>query len=313
MRILITGATGFVGKQLVNSLIGRGDHVFALGRTANTNPSVTNLITPTLDIENIIQTIDGQTFDAIIHLAAAGVHPTDRDDITLMKINTLLTGAMVTLAKKMNVGAVVIAGSSSEYQSVATDKPITETVGIETQKLYGASKAAGSILALAESAVHQIPTAVMRLFNVFGSGEAPHRLLPCLIRDLTNNQPVKLSAGTQVRDFIYIDDACAGFMAAMDSLLNKKMVSGIYNLSTGMGNSVADFAKTTSRVLATDPALLQLGALPMRPDDLPYVVGNSSLFQSCSDWRPQFSMEQGIIATIKEHPSVLVNPERAHS
>lgn len=298
LRILLTGATGFVGQCLVNMLIARGDQVCALGRTASKHSAVTNFITPSLDIDAIANTLNNQTFDAVIHLAAAGVHPADRDDFTLMKINTLLTGAIVTIAKKTNAKAVVIAGSSAEYESVATDKPIKEDEKCETQKLYGASKAAGTLLALAQSAVQQIPVAVMRVFNVFGPGEAPHRLLPCLIRDLSSGQPVKLSTGTQVRDFIYIDDACSGLITAMDSLINKKMNSGIYNLSTGVGNSVADFARTASRLLKTDPALLQLGAIPMRPDDLPYVVGDSALFQTCSGWHPAFTMEQGILATV---------------
>lgn len=311
MRILLTGSTGFVGQRLVGKLISRGDDVCALGRTPCKHPRVTNFTVPDLDVDAIAGALEGQAFDAIIHLAAAGVHPSDRDDFTLMKVNTLLTGAIVTIAKRINVKAVVIAGSSAEYQSVATDKPIKEDEKLETQKLYGASKAAGTLLALAQSAVQQIPVAVMRVFNVFGPGEAPHRLLPCLIRDLTSGQSVKLSAGTQVRDFIYIDDACDGLMAAVDCLINKKMKSGIYNLSTGVGRSVADFARATSSLLETDPALLQLGALPMRPDDLPYVVGDSTLFQTCSGWKPTFTMEQGILATIKE--TTATNTEGAHT
>lgn len=312
MRILLTGSTGFVGQQLVNKLLARGDDVCALGRTPCENAHVTNFTVPALEVDAIASVLEGQTFDAIIHLAAAGVHPADRDDFTLMKVNALLTGAIVTIAKKVNAKAVVIAGSSAEYQSVATDKPIKEDEKLETQKLYGASKAAGSILALAQSAVQQIPVAIMRVFNVFGPGEAPHRLLPCLIRDLSGGHPVKLSAGTQVRDFIYIDDACHGLMIAVDCLINKKMVSGIYNLSTGIGHSVADFARTASTLLGTDPALLQLGALPMRADDLPYVVGDSTLFKTCSGWRPAFTMEQGILATIQK-TTVPTNTERAHT
>lgn len=298
LRILLTGATGFVGKRLTSLLIERGDTVFAVGRQPSTHPQVSHIQVDSLDIDHLNHALQGYAVDAVIHLAAAGVHPTDRDDFTLMKINTLLTGAIVTIAKNIGAKAVVIAGSSAEYQSVATDKPITEDEHIETQKLYGASKAAGTVLALAESAIHQLPVAVMRVFNVFGPGEAPHRLLPCLIRDLTNGQPVKLSAGTQVRDFIYIDDACAGFITAVDCLIKKSMQTGIYNLSTGIGNRVADFALTTSRLLATEPSLLQLGALPMRPDDLPYVVGDSHRLQSCSGWRPAFTMEAGIAATL---------------
>jgi nucleoside-diphosphate-sugar epimerase len=312
LRILLTGSTGFVGQRLVSNLISRGDDVCALGRTPCKHPNVTNFTVPELDVDAIASALEGQTFDAIIHLAAAGVHPSDRDDFTLMKVNTLLTGAIVTIAKRINVKAVVIAGSSAEYQSVATDKPIKEDGKCETQKLYGASKAAGTILALAQSAVQQIPVAVMRVFNVFGPGEAPHRLLPCLIRDLNSGQPVKLSAGTQVRDFIYIDDVCTGLIAAVDGLINKKLSSGIYNLSTGVGRSVADFARNTSTLLETDPALLQLGALPMRPDDLPYVVGDSTLFQTCSGWRPAFTMEQGILTTIKE-TATTISTEGAHT
>jgi nucleoside-diphosphate-sugar epimerase len=213
----------------------------------------------------------------------------------------MLPAALVTAAAKCGAKAVVIAGSSAEYKASTATTALTGCAELETAKLYGASKAAGGIMALAQGASRNIPVGVLRLFNVFGPGEAAHRLLPSLLQSLRIGHAVKLSAGTQIRDFVYLDDACAGMLAAMDALTDHRMSSGAYNLATGTGNSVADFARAAARLMDADEALLEFGALPFRPDDLPYVVGDATRLRAGAGWNPKFTMEQGIAATIAEY------------
>lgn len=236
----------------------------------------------------------------MIHLAAAGVSPTDRDSSTIFRVNASLAPQIVSIAAKLGARAVVLAGSSAEYRSPQQFVPLDEDAPLETGKLYGASKAAGGILALANGAAEGLPVGVLRLFNVYGPGEGPHRLLPSLVRDLVASRQVKLSAGTQIRDFVHIDDVCGGLIAALTALADKKMPAGAYNLATGTGRSVGDFARTVARAVNADPALLQFGALPFRPDDLPYVVGSPAKLREACGWHAGTSLEHGIVLALAE-------------
>ncbi|MEN3363074.1 MAG: hypothetical protein V7606_348 [Burkholderiales bacterium] len=309
MRILLTGATGFIGRRLAARLISRGDSVLAVGRRACHIAGAEEIETLLLESADIERALRHTSFDAVFHLAAAGVNPGDRDEKTLMAINSLLPGMMIPIAAKHGAKAVVTAGSCAEYQRPSGAKSLTEHSALEMRKLYGASKAAGGILALAQGAGHHIPVAVVRLFNVFGPGEAPYRLLPSLLQNLTAGRPVRLSAGTQIRDFVYIDDACAGLMAALEAALRHALPSAIYNLATGKGHTVADFARATARMLGADQGLLQFNALPFRPDDVPYLVGDASLLKSHCGWAPALTMNDGIAAAVHEYQASCRGPD----
>ncbi|CAN7246795.1 NAD-dependent epimerase/dehydratase family protein [Trinickia sp. LjRoot230] len=278
-----------------------GVDVTNIGRRPCPVDGVDNRIVAALSIESMTEAIGkNNKFDGLIHLAASGVNPGSRDPLDLIEVNAALAPKIVMLAADLGCRAVVIAGSSAEYHAPQTDVPLVEDAPLEMQKLYGATKAAGSILALASGAAISLPVAIGRLFNVFGPGEAPHRLLPSLATNLRAGQPVRLSAGTQVRDFIYVDDACTGLIALAEALSEHRMPSGAYNLATGTGHSVAQFARTVASAIDADESLLQLGALPMRADDLPYVVGNPDRLKQACGWSAATTLIDGIRRTLDE-------------
>lgn len=300
-NILLTGASGFVGRRLAQILVTSNVNVTCVGRTPCVVHGVRNVSVEALTVEQIERALAPDScFDGVIHLAAAGVTPTDRDSTTIFRVNAFLAPQMVSLAAKVGARAVVLAGSSAEYRSPKQTVPLDENAPLETSKLYGASKAAGGILALANGTAENIAVGVLRLFNVYGPGEGAHRLLPSLIRDLMARQPVKLSAGTQVRDFVYIDDVCAGLFAALTALADKKMPAGAYNVASGTGNSVGDFARTVARAANADLALLKFGSLPFRPDDLPYVVGSPAKLRDACKWHAGTSLADGIEQALAE-------------
>jgi nucleoside-diphosphate-sugar epimerase len=218
----------------------------------------------------------------------------------MVRVNTLLPACLVELAAKRGARAVVIAGSSAEYSGPKAGERLNESAPVETMKLYGASKAAGGILALALGAVHGLPIGVVRLFNVYGPGEAPQRLLPTLVRHLKAGEPVPLSVGTQVRDFVHVDDACAGLWAVLCALAEGRMAGGPYNLATGAGRSVAEFACITARSMGAPGSLLDFGAIPMHPDEIPFLVGDPTALNNACSWGATRSLDQGIAAAVAE-------------
>lgn len=298
MKVLLTGGSGFIGSNLARRLVAVGHEVVALGRRSCPIESVLSIEAERLDATSVRAAMAGQHFDAVFHLAAAGVHPMDRDRDELIRVNAMLPAEVVALASSFGVDAVVLMGSSAEYASQPTAM-FNEDGVLETQKIYGASKAAGGLLALATGAERRLPVAVLRAFNVYGPGEADHRLLPSLATKLKRGEPVDLSAGTQVRDFLYVDDACDGLLAAAVALCGGGMPSGAYNLSTGTGASVRDFARTVARCMSADGNLLRFGALPLRPDDVPVVVGDPLRLKNATGWRANHSLDEGVAAALR--------------
>jgi nucleoside-diphosphate-sugar epimerase len=243
------------------------------------------VVVPESDPSALGQRLAGQKIDAVVNLAAAGVDPSNRDPTALAKTNSLLPASLLVVARALDAKAFIQVGSSAEYAPVTPGVAITEDSALESRRLYGASKAAGSMLALASGCHLNIPVAVLRLFSVFGAGEAPHRLFPSLLSSLLSEHAVLLSPGTQVRDFMHVDDACSAIHAMLRALISRPTVAGIYNLSTGTGTTVAAFARELAAVVGADATLLQFGALPFRADDLPWVVGAPDKLERTIGWR----------------------------
>ncbi|MFT4436992.1 NAD-dependent epimerase/dehydratase family protein [Caballeronia sp. 15715] len=299
MNLLLTGASGFIGINLARTLLVRGHQVVAVGRRPCPVEGVLNFESAQLDATVLQQVMAAHKFDVVFHLAAAGVHPQDRNWAELVRVNATLPSEVVAAARASKIGAVVLMGSSAEYSAQPTDL-LTEDMPLESHKLYGASKAAGGLLALATAAEQGLPVAVLRAFNVYGPGEGAHRLLPSLIHSLQCSKAVALSAGTQIRDFLYVDDACDGLVVTALALTEGRMKNGAYNLSTGTKTSVRDFASALAGRMGADESLLRFGALALRPDDLPVVVGDPARLRQATGWRASHSLDDGLGATLRQ-------------
>ena len=299
MNLLLTGASGFIGINLARTLLARGHQVVAVGRRSCPVEGVLNVESARLDTTVLQQVMAAHRFDVVFHLAAAGVHPADRDRAELVRVNATLPSEVVAAASLSGVDAVVLMGSSAEYAAQPAEM-LREDMPLESHKLYGASKAAGGLLGLATAAEQGLPAAVLRAFNVYGPGEGPHRLLPSLVDKLQCSKAVDLSAGTQIRDFLYVDDACDGLVATALALLEGRMKNGAYNLSTGTKTSVRDFARALARHMSADESLLRFGALALRPDDLPVVVGDPTGLQEATGWRANRSLDDGLDAALRQ-------------
>jgi nucleoside-diphosphate-sugar epimerase len=300
LLVVITGGNGFIGRRVVRRLLRRGDGVIALGRHPTAIVGAEDVHVAMLAADHLGNALEGRRFDAVVHLAAFGVNPADRDPSTLTEINARLPATIVSLASRVGAKAVVVAGSSAEYAPSQGKELVTEEAPLERKRPYGASKALGSERALSQGARSGIAVGVARLFNVFGPGEHPHRLLPTLVERLTAGRTVELTSGSQVRDFIHVDDASDALIAMLDALVAGTMRAGAYNVCTGAANSVRRFAQATAAVLGRDDALLAFGALPLRNEEIDWIVGDPSRLDRACGWRARLTMEEGIAATIDE-------------
>jgi nucleoside-diphosphate-sugar epimerase len=298
-RALVTGATGFIGRHLIDRLIAVDASIAILARPGPPLPDtwrgrVAAIECPDWSEVGLRRTLAGQTFDVLYHLASYGVKPGDRDAGEMFRINVALPPALVRICHEHDA-KMVMTGSFSEYDRPPNETPVTEDSPLETLKVYGASKAAGTLAASALAAQLNVGLRLLRLFKVYGPGEAPHRLLPSLVARLLQKQRVPLSAGTQILDFIYIKDVIdACLRSAVHAMADPRSAPLIWNVCTGTGHSVRTFAITVTRALGAPTHLLGFGDIAMRPDDEPWLVGNRERICAALGWRPSFDLDAGV-------------------
>jgi nucleoside-diphosphate-sugar epimerase len=218
----------------------------------------------------------------------------DRDFSVLMQMNVLLPAEMVNIAKNIGARAIVMTGSCAEYQKPARAHPVIESDPLQHDAPYGSTKAAGGICALSHSAVVGMPIAWMRIFNLFGAGELPHRLFPAALESIKEQKPIRMRAGHQVRDFLYVQDACEGLWAALQGLRGKTLPSGAYNLSTGQGMSVKEFIITLAACLDVDASDLRFDVSSLPDEESAYLIGNPALFYGVTGWKARFNVREGL-------------------
>ena len=232
-------------------------------------------------------------FDRVFHLAGYGVRPDHRDAETIFRVNVDVPRALVDIASSWSPGAVVMAGSGSEYKLDGVERPVTEDHPLEPYKLYGASKAAGTLCSAALAAARRIPFAACRIFGVYGPGEAPYRLVPSLIRGLGGSHRIPLSAGLQKRDFLFVDDVVEALVKVAVALETEPR-QVILNVGTGQPISVREFVQTVAAMLHIPESRLGFGDIPMRPDEVMLFSGSPARLHALTGWQAMVDLNGGI-------------------
>jgi nucleoside-diphosphate-sugar epimerase len=250
-----------------------------------------------LDPSTLGRVLGGQSFDLVFHLAAYGVRPTDRDAGEMFRTNVAGTAAVVEFARQAGARGLVAAGSCAEYAPAEPGSLIDEEAPLAQSGLYGASKAAAGLWALAAGEALRLPLMWMRLFGVYGPGEAPHRLLPAIAARLARDEPVALSPGGQIRDMMHVDDAVAGLIAAGAAVLEG--ARGAYNLCTGEPVSIRAVAELAADALGKPHALLDFGAIAYRPGETMWLAGSPRKFHGLTGFAPPRSLGEGVAETVR--------------
>jgi nucleoside-diphosphate-sugar epimerase len=300
-NVLVTGATGFVGVHLVARLLSEGNSVTVLARSSSVLPGewrdrVRIVVCDDFSEKSLRKLLD-RPVEVIFHLAAYGVKPNQRDVDEIVRINMGMPAALAKLCVKWR-SRMVMAGTFSEYRSPSTQELLFEDAPLEQDKLYGSSKAAGGLMARAITQIGENGFRLLRLFKVYGAGEAPHRLLPALVSGLGKRERVAISAGTQVLDFVYIDDVVEAMVRA-DAHCRDKGGTATWNVATGRAHSVREFAEQVASAMNADASLLGFGEIAMRKDDEPWLVGSPDRLRSELGWQPLIGLEDGVRAAVE--------------
>jgi UDP-glucose 4-epimerase len=295
---LVAGANGFIGSALVHRLATEDVRVTCLVRKGSSRRRLRNspnvLVIEVAEYEpQILQTaLSGLEVDVAFNLASAGVNPVEREPWGLIKGNVGVVVPLLVGLEGKKPWRFVHTGSCSEYATVLPGHNITEEDTVRPTSLYGAAKICASTYGAALAAQQDMAFVTVRLFGVFGTGEAPYRLVPYLIERLSSDQTVDLTPGEQVRDFLYVDDAVDALALAGSS--ESLECPGVYNVCSGEGVSVRHVAEEIAGIMEKSNKLLRFGERPYRPDDAMWIVGDPRRFKAATGWFPKVSIHEGL-------------------
>ncbi len=293
-KVLITGATGFIGSHCLAPLLARGYEVHALSSqiSARHQADVVWHQADLLDNEQIAHLMAVVQPTHLLHLAWYILPGTDY--FSAIENFAWVQASLELLQQFHDRGGerVVFVGSDAEYDA---NYGYCSTVHTPRNPSTFYGKCKNSLYSLFEAYIHQtgLSGAWARFFCPYGPHEHPQRLIPTAICALLDRQSARFSHGRQIRDFLYVQDCADALVTLLDSSM-----TGAINIASGQPTSLSTAISTIARKLNGEDLVL-MGALPPRANDPPLVVADVRRLTDELGWQPQHSLETGLERTIE--------------
>ena len=281
----MTGASGFIGRGLAAALLKAGAEVHGVSRRPPGDLPGVRWHALDLSQPGALRPLEGESWSHLFHLANADIRNLDRPLGDYLALDVAATRELAALAKACGA-RLVYAGSGSVYRP--SDRPHREEDALEPLSRYAESKIAAE---RALAAGVSCDWTVARLFGVYGPGEGGWRLVPTLCRALLRRETARLSAGTQVRDMLHLDDAVGAI-----ALLGASPLPGgsrIFNVGSGEGRSVREIAAILAGLLGGGEGIV-FGEPSQRLHDCSRWVSDIGRIREATGWRPTLSWEEGL-------------------
>lgn len=313
-RVMITGASGFLGSSLTRAMIELGGEVCAVVRPDSSMRRLGNLATnchisrcDLFDSSELRRIVTDQEPEIIFHLVSYGTNSRQVDREEMIRTNIGGTLNLLEATRSTPYSLFIHTGSSLEYGKKRT--PISEDALLEPLTFYGASKAAASLLVQQHARAFDKPILILRPFSIYGPWEDRSRLLPSAMCAFLCDEELKLTAPGFRRDFIFIDDVVEAYMLA----LRKRFAPGeIINIGTGMQWTNEDVVRQLEIVGGREIRKI-VSSFPARPSDTDYWVANIGKARELLGWEPRHSLREGLDMTLRWFRSHLEFYESAGS
>lgn len=298
-RVLVTGATGFLGRHLVRRLIGAGlrpdllmrpESAAALAGAAGPCPVHGAALEDRAALDRALRDIRP---DIVFHLGAYTDPVRDPARGThALTVNLQATVALAAAADAVGTRVFVTTGTSEEYGR--QEAPFHEDMPERPLSPYSASKAAATLWLRMLHDTHGFPAVVLRPFLVYGPGQSPPKLVPSAILAALAGEDFPMTSGRQKRELTYVGDVVEGLLAAA---LTPAARGGVFNLGSGDERPVAGIVERIYR-LAGARGAPRIGAVPDRANDMQHFAADTARAAQVLGWRASTPLDAGLSETI---------------
>ena len=293
MKVLVTGANGFVGRTVVRRLLAEGNSVIAaVGPGASGSPGAPNLTTVSLDLANdvSVRACVAEPVDAVIHLAAIALsRAADRDPAMAWSVNAegtgKLTAALAGAAARWSTPPLFLLASTADVYAWQ-QRPIKEADCVQPSTAYSASKLGAELAAGQAARCGGLKVIIARPFLASGAGQDDSFWIPArckMLREAKRNGWAAVPVGdlTAVRDFLHVDDVADAYAL----LLQRGTPGEVYNIASGRAVTLDEIHTRLEQLLDIAPKR-EVDGSQVRKEARPYLVGDAAKLRAATGWRP---------------------------
>ena len=312
VRVLVTGATGFIGSRLAERLVAEGAEVTLAVEPRVSKANVASILDEVRVYE--VDLRDGQMVRRLVrecrpskvyHLAAVGVTEPGIDPRLAVQVNVIGTLNLLEALRETDCDCFINTGTCYEYGHNTPPPPVPPSFGglggqredqmVDPINAYAASKSAAWLFCNMYHRTLGYPIVTLRPFTAYGPRQSERALIPQTILSALRGEDFAMTGGEQTRDFTYVDDVVDGYIRAS---LSEKAIGQTINLGTGEEHAIKDVVLKVLELMG-HPVRPLIGALPYRPREIWRLYTDSSKARELLGWKPQVSLEAGLRKTIE--------------
>jgi nucleoside-diphosphate-sugar epimerase len=287
-KVLVSGATGFIGGHCIPFLKERGYEIYALSskKPSGALDDVHWIQHDLLGSTSIREVISSIKPSHLLHLAWVTAHGKlweARENLDWLKTSIDILEAFACEGGKR----AVVAGTCAEYDWSGMEFSEANSY-CRPHSLYGSSKLSMYLVLQALAKKIGFSQAWGRIFYLYGPHETPSRFIPSIIRGLLKKEAVPCTHGSQIRDFLHVQDVASAFAALLDS-----EVQGAVNIASGSGVSLKEVIEKISACLGGSE-LVQFGALSVPQNEPACMIADTRRLREAVGWVPSLSLDEGI-------------------
>lgn len=309
MKILVTGAAGFIGSNFVYYMLDTYDEIEIVGLDILTYAGNMLTIKKAMGNErfrfykeditnrkNIFSIFDKEKFDVVINFAAEShVDRSIKMPGVFIKTNVIGTQVLLDASLKYGVKRFHQISTDEVYGQLADKEqnPFLETNLLNPTSPYAASKASADLLVLSYFRTFELPVTISRCSNNYGPYQFPEKLIPLAILHAIQNKPIPIyGTGLNMRDWIYVTDHCV----AIDKIVQRGHIGEIYNIGGKSEQTNIDVVKKILFYLNTPESLIQY-VTDRKGHDFRYAVSNEKI-NNIINWEPLIPFDEGLYKTV---------------
>ena len=310
MKILVTGAAGFIGSNFVFHMRKAHPEYDIIALDSLTYAGNLETLAPVMeedhftfvrcditDREGVRKVFEEHHPDVVVNFAAEShVDRSIEDPGVFLRTNILGTQVLMDACREFGIRRFHQVGTDEVYGDLPLDRPdlfFTEDLPLQASSPYSASKASADLLTMAYHRTYGLPVTISRCSNNYGPYQFPEKLIPLMIANALADKPLPVyGTGDNVRDWLYVEDHCR----AIDMILENGKVGEVYNIGGHNERSNLDVVKTILKQLGKPESLITFVG-DRKGHDLRYAIDPSKIHGELG-WMPETKFDDGICQTI---------------